>query len=204
MPKWRLTTDENASSASLNITGIGGSEHSVIPPADTVAAQDVTVPPAESNTTSSAEAPADAAGYRRRGAALAGRGDLAGAIADLDQAIRLDPADPENFYQRALAHLRNRNVKLATADLDRAIELRATYVDALKERASLRFANHDEAGALADYDAVVGASPTDSGAELNIAKTYIDAGKYAGAVHCPGPEGYRRGRCPCAPDRRAI
>ncbi len=156
---------------------------SVIPAADTVTAQDSTVPPAESNTTNSAEAPADAAGYRRRGAALAGRGDLAGAIGDLDQAIRLDPADPENFYQRALAHLRNRNVKLATADLDRAIELRATYVDALKERASLRFANQDEVGALADYDAVVGASPADSGAELNIAKTYIDAGKYAGAVH---------------------
>jgi tetratricopeptide (TPR) repeat protein len=56
-----------------------------------------------------------AAAYGNRGAAHKDKGDTSRAIADLNEAIRLNPHDAEGYRNRGIAHRLN-------GDLDRAIE----------------------------------------------------------------------------------
>jgi len=56
-----------------------------------------------------------AAAYGNRGAAYKDKGDSSRAIADLNDAIRLDPHDAEAYRNRGIAHRLN-------GDLERAIE----------------------------------------------------------------------------------
>jgi tetratricopeptide (TPR) repeat protein len=124
----------------------------------------------------------DAAGFRRRGAASAGRRDFRSAIADFDQAIRLDPAEADNYYQRALARWQDGQSALAMSDFDQALTIRPNDIQALTGRGALRLSSNDEAGARTDFEAVDAAAPHDAGASLRIAEDYMRFGQFAGAI----------------------
>jgi tetratricopeptide (TPR) repeat protein len=126
--------------------------------------------------------PTDAAGFRRRGAAFAARSDFRGAMADLDQAIKLDPADPQNYYQRALALWWDHRVGPAIADLDQALSLEPDYVSALMGRGTLRLTNKDPAGARADFDRLSALAPNDASVELGIAQSYANSDYFDDAI----------------------
>jgi len=98
-------------------------------------------------------APTDAPGFGRRAAALAGRRDFAGAIADLTKAIALDPISSDYVYRRAVARLENRQAILAMADLDQALKLKPDDISALLVRSELRAAAKDVDGAKQDLAA---------------------------------------------------
>lgn len=69
------------------------------------------------------EAPTDASGFARRGAARLARQDYAGAIADYSEAIRLDPVQGDYLEQRARAYAGNGRRDLAAKDQQAAMKL---------------------------------------------------------------------------------
>jgi len=121
-------------------------------------------------------APADAAGFARRGAAFAARRDFVQAIADFTRACELAPNEPSYFLQRGRARLENKQPVLAMADLDRTLVLASNDTPALLIRAQLRLAGRDNAGAIADLDASARSIEKESDARLLIADLYRRAG----------------------------
>jgi tetratricopeptide (TPR) repeat protein len=125
----------------------------------------------------------DAAALRRRGAASAGRQDFRSAIADFDQAIKLDPADAQNYYQRGLARWHDRQPVLALADFDEALKIKPDDTAALLDRGTLRLQRKDEAGARVDFGAIASLAPHDPSLELRIAEAYGRAGHFDEAIN---------------------
>ena len=65
----------------------------------------------------------NSAAYRGRGLALSRKGDYDTAIADCNEAIRLDPEDAVAYEARGLAHDRKKEPDAALADYTKAIQL---------------------------------------------------------------------------------
>src|SRR6266511_3282184 len=86
-----------------------------------------------------------------RGIEKAKNGDLDGAIADFDRAIKLNPKDDAPYYNRAQARRLKKDAAGAIADYTRAIELKPDYARAYYNRAMAKQAKGDKAGAEADF-----------------------------------------------------
>jgi tetratricopeptide (TPR) repeat protein len=121
-------------------------------------------------------APQDAEGFRRRGAAFAGRRDFVSAIADFDQALKLDPNDAETFYQRGMAHWENRQPRLAMSDFNQTIALKPDHTAALLQRGTMKLANNNVAGASQDFDKIQSSASNDPALDLRIAEIYVRSG----------------------------
>ena len=126
--------------------------------------------------------PADGAGFSRRGAARASRGDLSGALADFDQAVKLDPSNIEFLRQRAELHARMRAPNKALEDLDRLIAAKSDDVDARLMRAGLRRSQDHKADVRGDVDAAAAAASRTSDRRLIIASIYADLGAYPQSI----------------------
>ena len=72
--------------------------------------------------------------YSKRGRAYGEKEELDKAIADLTEAIRLDPSDEDVFFYRGTVYVFNREYDLAIADLDEAIRLSPEMGDAYYAR----------------------------------------------------------------------
>jgi tetratricopeptide (TPR) repeat protein/predicted aspartyl protease len=116
--------------------------------------------------------PTDADGYARRGAARLGRGDLAGALADLTKAHEMVPDNAGYLYQRALAYRQNRQPFLAMADFDAALKLAPDNVEALIARAQMRLAGRETALAMDDLNAADRLLPKPADTRLDLAALY--------------------------------
>ena len=86
----------------------------------------------------------------RRGAASQARGDLAGALADLDRACALEPANAEFLDVRASIHGALGQADQALADLDAALRLDPAQDNARMHRAWMRQDGEERATALDD------------------------------------------------------
>jgi tetratricopeptide (TPR) repeat protein len=129
------------------------------------------------------DAPTDAGGFARRGAASAARKDYVHAIADLTRACELAPTEASYFYQRGLTHWNNNEPELARADLDQALKLKPDDAPALIARAGLGTRLHEPEETLAaQRDAADRALPKDSDDRRWLGDLYADAGKFAAAV----------------------
>jgi tetratricopeptide (TPR) repeat protein len=100
-----------------------------------------------------------AVAYHNRGLAYAKRGDLKDAIADFDQAIRLNPQSARPYNDGGITYARQGNFNLAIADFDRAIRLDPTYVLAFRNRGFTYYAKREYDRAIADYDVVIWLDP---------------------------------------------
>ena len=132
--------------------------------------------------TVASEAPKDADGWRRRGAALMSRNDAAAAAAAYTHAAELEPGDPRAFYERALSKLALKDAAGARADLDQALKLRPALADARVARAALRVAEKDEGGAREDLEAALKGAPDDPQAWLRIATLWAGLRDYEEAT----------------------
>src|SRR5262249_54921257 len=74
--------------------------------------------------------PKAAAAFRTRGIRALRRGQAARAVADLSEALRLDPHSAETLTARALAHRARKDYELALDDCDEAIKLDPLHVGA--------------------------------------------------------------------------
>jgi tetratricopeptide (TPR) repeat protein len=97
--------------------------------------------------------------YSNRGVARRHRGDLNGAIADLDQAIRLNPKLGVAYNNRCLAYSGQKNYDRAIADCDQAIRLDPKLTVAYNNRCFARIGKGDLDGALADCDQAIRLDP---------------------------------------------
>ena len=84
------------------------------------------------------------------GRELLGKGELARAVTELNEAIRLNPNRATAYNARGYAYLRMRMYKNALADFDQAIRLDPKYANAYHNRAAARRASGNAAGAAQD------------------------------------------------------
>jgi tetratricopeptide (TPR) repeat protein len=94
-----------------------------------------------------------------RGIEKAKGGDLDGAIADFDNAIKLNPKDDAPYYNRAQARRLKKDVAGAIADYTRAIDRGSTNPAAYNNRGNARAGNNDSDGAIADYTRAIELKP---------------------------------------------
>ena len=136
-------------------------------------------PPAAAAKIASTEPdPTDAAGFSRRGNARASRGDVAGGLVDLDQAVKMAPDNVDFLWQRAVLHARMRQLDKAVEDTDRLLKLKPNHVDALLMRAELRRSQDHGADIRSDVDAAAAAAAKSSDQRLEIAGLYDELEDY--------------------------
>jgi len=150
----------------------------------------------------------DADALARRAAASAGRRDFAGALADLDRAIALQPTNPQLFLDRAEARLGaygqtasadfDEKLALSTsdpqqpasssgpvaalADLDQALKLKPEFPQALVLRGYIRLRQGALSQADADFNQALKAAPGQPQLGLQIASLYASANRFEQAV----------------------
>ena len=128
------------------------------------------------------ESPQDAAQQMRRGAALAARDDLPGAIAAFDTAIRLNPEDAESYYRRGKARMQSHLYPEARSDFDQALKLQPENAAWLNTRGALRVITKDDQGATADFDAATRLTPDAENLDLDIADFLTEFGQLEAAI----------------------
>lgn len=98
--------------------------------------------------------------YSLRGGAFYYKGDLARAIADYDEAIRLDPAFARAYNNRCWARAVVGRVQDAVADCGESLRLAPNVANTLENRgfAYLKMGQYDRA--IADYDAGLRLNPS--------------------------------------------
>lgn len=153
-------------------------------------------PPAGVADEPAAPPPTDAAGFSQRGVTFLVRRDYPKAIADLSQAIKLDPKASSHFYNRGLAYLQSDRPELAVADFDTALSLKPGDTLALLARGRALLERGQEAKARADFEAALKPDPNDYRMLLRRAEAYRQAGRADQAVayfteivaRFPGPD----------------
>jgi tetratricopeptide (TPR) repeat protein len=95
---------------------------------------------------------ATAINHQLRAHARQATGDLDGAIADISEAIRLEPDSAELFDHRAVLWTEKKDLGKALADIDEAVRLRPDSTHMLTTRGLIRMRKADYAGAAKDFD----------------------------------------------------
>ena len=103
----------------------------------------------------------DAVSLNTLGSDKYAKGDLKGAIADYDHALKLDPKLAKAYYNRGLAKYDQGSYAEAIADYDQAIKLNPAYEDAFVNRGLAKDSNDDLDGAIADDNAALKLDPKD-------------------------------------------
>jgi tetratricopeptide (TPR) repeat protein len=100
-----------------------------------------------------------AAAYSLRGGAMYYKGDLVRALADYDEAIKLDPGFARAFNNRCWARAVVGRVQEAVADCDESLRLEPNVANTLENRgfAWLKMGQYDRS--IADYDAGLKLNP---------------------------------------------
>jgi tetratricopeptide (TPR) repeat protein len=110
-----------------------------------------------------------------RGLAVRRKGDIDRAIADFDEAIRLDPNFAEPVFRRAMVWAYNRsNVERAVTDLDHAIVLDPGFANAFFQRGLLHARQGDADHAIADFEAAIRLDPNNADALFQRGRVYGD------------------------------
>jgi tetratricopeptide (TPR) repeat protein len=122
--------------------------------------------------------PSDASGYDVRAAGYLQRHDFKRAIADLDQAMKLDPASSKYVYNRGVAYFESHQDDLALADFGQALRLNPSDELALEARAQIYLFRRNTAQAKADFAAAARISGSDSKVLVREALAYDRAGLY--------------------------
>ncbi len=121
--------------------------------------------------------PGTADSFAGRASGKLTRGDLAGAIADYSEAIKLAPKRTDLLVGRADAYARSGKPDLSAQDIDTALTIAPADHRLLARRARTKLAHGDRAGALADTDAAAAATPKGSLDVLQVVRLYERLGK---------------------------
>jgi tetratricopeptide (TPR) repeat protein len=127
-------------------------------------------------------APVDAAGFARRGAALMARDNPAAALQDFSRAIGLEPREAAFYFDRAAARAADGQPDLALADFDAGLTLRPADPSALLARAALNIDAGRADQARPDLEAAVRTNADDVLIGLEAAGLYERAGLLPEAV----------------------
>jgi tetratricopeptide (TPR) repeat protein len=94
--------------------------------------------------------------YFSRARAAMNKQDMAGALRDLDESIKLDPSQSVSFASRGIAHGTLGNLEPAISDFSRAIELDPTDSVSFQNRGKTYSDSGDQQRAIQDYSRVIG------------------------------------------------
>jgi tetratricopeptide (TPR) repeat protein len=117
-----------------------------------------------------------------RGNAYRAQSDLDRAIADFDEAVRLDPARPFFLALRGNAWFAKRDYQHAIADYERALQLNPKLIPAYVGRASAHFAKADFDAAITDYESAIGLNPKAAGLYVQRGNAWRRKGDSAHAI----------------------
>jgi tetratricopeptide (TPR) repeat protein len=98
--------------------------------------------------------------YNRHGLALDHRGDLEGALAGYNEALRADPNFAVALYNRGLTYRKKRDLDHALADFSEAIKLKPGYALAYGARGSTFIDKGDFDAATANLSLAIGLDPS--------------------------------------------
>ena len=141
--------------------------------------------PAQSQQPAAAPAPSpgsDAKSYVNFGIANGGKGDLEGAIAAFNEAMKIDPKYAPAYYNRGFAHALQNKPDEAVADYDQAIQIDPAYTEAYFQRGGLEGQKGDFDGAISDFSQVIKLAPTYAPAYYNEGHVHYFLGNLDGAL----------------------
>lgn len=118
-----------------------------------------------------------AAAFYNRGNAYMAKGDAGAAIADYDEALKIDPKNAGALNNRGSARNEKGDVDAAIADFDAALKLSGRFASAHFNRANAYAAKGDTARAMSDYNKAIA---------LN--RRNVNAYLARGALHLAGGE----------------
>jgi len=95
------------------------------------------------------------AAYYNRGNAHSAKGDFAAAIADYDEAVKLEPKSARALTNRGIAHSEKGDAEAAIADFDAAVKRDPRFASAYFNRANAHAAKGEVDRAVADYTAAL-------------------------------------------------
>ena len=114
--------------------------------------------------------------YNNRGLFYQERGRYEEAIADLKEALALDPRSPRAWIGMGVCMARVDKPDSALACFDRALQLKPESVEALSGRGAMRLQRGDLSGAISDCSEVIKLNPEVRGAYVNRGIAYNRAG----------------------------
>jgi tetratricopeptide (TPR) repeat protein len=120
--------------------------------------------------------------FNNRGVAYGDQRDYARAIADYDQAIRLNPQDALAYSNRGFAYYNQQDYARAIADHHQAIRLNPGDALAYNNRGFAYFSQRNYARAIADYDRAIRLNPELADAYVNRGRAYERLGDHARAA----------------------
>ena len=118
-----------------------------------------------------------ATAYNNRGWSYSQKGDYDRAIADYDEAIRLNPKFGLALVNRGWSLERKGDYDRAIADYDEAIRLDPNYSLAYNNRGRIRHLRGEYDQAIADYDEAIRTDPKDATAYINRCDAYNRKGE---------------------------
>ncbi|MEI6063052.1 MAG: tetratricopeptide repeat protein [Pseudanabaena sp. ELA748] len=121
--------------------------------------------------------PKDAEDYYNRGVDKQKSGDKQGAIADYNEAIRLNPNLAAAYTNRGGAKFESGDKQGAMADFNEAIRLDPNLADAFRIRGDAKDDIGDKKGAIADYNEAIRLDPNLAEAYSNRGAVYANSGE---------------------------
>ena len=121
--------------------------------------------------------PKDGEDYTNRGVDKYKSGDKQGAIADYNEAIRLNPNLAQAYINRGVAKFESGDKQGAITDYNEAIRLDPNLADAFHNRGDTKDSIGDKKGAIADYNEAIRLDPNLAEAYMNRGILYANSGE---------------------------
>ncbi|GEM_PF-15835 len=109
--------------------------------------------------------------------------DYKAALADFDEAIRIDSTEAEPFYNRGIVFSEMKDYPSAISDFTRVIRIRPAYPEPYFNRALAKDYQNDHRDAIRDYSKALGLKPDYPEALHNRGLAWFDLGNYTEAMN---------------------